>query len=115
MAGGDAAHSLLTVGDLFTREPPQFGMRGDSYLWQELRERFAETPVPDSVWTLRTQLEAAWETAVGQRLTNSSTPVHLARLDPGHGMSAGQVVPEWWHNTGLILIIDRYNGAIQGG
>lgn len=90
-------------------------MRGDSYLWQELRERFAETPVPDSVWTLRNQLEVAWEAAVGQRLSDSSTPVYVARFDPGHGMTAGRVVPHWWHNTGIILLIDRYNDAAQGG
>lgn len=35
-----------TVGALFDREPVQLSLRGDAYLWRELRAQFATTPFP---------------------------------------------------------------------
>jgi len=31
------------VADLFDPEPEQWGLRGDPYLWREMKETFAET------------------------------------------------------------------------
>lgn len=90
-------------------------MRGDSYLWIELGETLAELPLPDSEWVLRNRLEQEWTAAVGLPLTNSDTPIYLARLDPGSGLSRGNVVPRWWHDTGLVLLLDRYQGMRAAG
>ncbi|QIK61964.1 hypothetical protein G7068_01135 [Leucobacter viscericola] len=97
-----------TVGDLFTRMPPRFGLRGDTYLWGELKDVLADTPLPDNQWDLRKILEGAWESATGTALTNTSTSFYVERFDPGHGMSAGQVMPSWWLQTGMDILIDRF-------
>jgi O-acetyl-ADP-ribose deacetylase (regulator of RNase III) len=105
-----------TVGSLFERDPIQFGLRGDSYLWRELRARFADTPLPDSWFTVRTLITDAIEQVVGESPTSrEDTPWHdstaatyVPEFDPGHGMSAGAVHLPWWIHTGVPILLDRY-------
>lgn len=110
-----------TVGSLFEREPIQFSLRGDSYLWRELRARFADTPLPDDWFTLRALITEAIEQVIGEPLTNSehkpwhdnTAAIYLPEFDPGHGMSAGAVHLPWWAHTAVPLLLDRY-AALRG-
>jgi O-acetyl-ADP-ribose deacetylase (regulator of RNase III) len=105
-----------TVGALFERRPDQFGLRGDAYLWRELRARFAGTPLPADPYTLRTLLTDAIEQVVGAPLGSrgnapwhdGAAAVHVPEFDPGHGMSAGAVHLPWWVHTGVPILLDRY-------
>ncbi len=100
------------VGDLFERTPVQFGMRGDSYLWSELRSTFADTALPDTWFDLRQLVQGAIERRIGQRLSEFADPptVYIPEFDPGRGMSAGQVFIPWWVRTGIPIILDRFEG-----
>lgn len=108
--------SAGTVGELFEREPVQFGLRGDPYLWRELRSRFAVTALPADWFELRRLLVDAATEVLGEPLAtmesagwyDSSAVVHVAAFDPGHGMSAGSVHVPWWSHTGIPLILDRF-------
>ncbi|WP_089254550.1 O-acetyl-ADP-ribose deacetylase [Asanoa hainanensis] len=104
-----------TVGSLFERQPTQFGLRGDAYLWRELRARFADTPLPEDWFALRKLLVDAIEEVVGESLTkswhDSSAAVYVPDFDPGHGMSAGGVHLPWWAHTGVPVVLDRYEAT----
>lgn len=104
----DYGQQPSTVGHLFTCPPYFYGLRGDVYIWGELGQNFSEAPLSDSRWRLQPQLEAAWAAAVGEQLTASSVPIYVKRFDPGSGMSAGMVLPAWWHGMGLPILIDRF-------
>ncbi|MEV4510204.1 macro domain-containing protein [Dactylosporangium sp. NPDC049525] len=105
-----------TVGALFERRPHQFGLRGDAYLWRELRARFAGTALPEDWFTLRALLTAAIEQVVGEPLGSRESvgwhdptaAVYVPAFDPGHGMSAGAVHLPWWVHTGVPMLLDRY-------
>lgn len=105
-----------TIGSLFERKPIQFGLRGDSYLWRELRARFADTPLPDSWFAVRTVVTDAIEQIVGVSPTgredtawhDSTAATYVSEFDPGHGMSAGAVHLPWWIHTGVPILLDRY-------
>ena len=103
-----------TIGSLFDRGVTQWGLRGDPYLWRELRAQFAQTPLPDDWFTLRTLVSEAAEAIVGVPLRDDGEAVYLAAYNPGHGMSAGSVDPAWWARTGIPILLDRYN-AVTGG
>lgn len=102
-----------SVGALFDRGVLQWGLRGDPYLWRELRARFADTPLPSSALELKRVLTDAAQDVVGVDLRATSDPVHLAAYDPGHGMSAGLVSPAWWTGTGIPILVDRFEAATR--
>jgi O-acetyl-ADP-ribose deacetylase (regulator of RNase III) len=102
-----------SVGRLFERAPAQMGMRGDAYLWLALRAEFATTPLPPTWFELRSMIQKAAETIIGAPLAHTDHPIHVPEFDPGHGMSAGNVLPSWWHDTGIPILIDRYEAAQQ--
>ncbi|MER5337836.1 O-acetyl-ADP-ribose deacetylase [Micromonospora sp. NPDC002717] len=112
-----------TVGFLFEREPIQYGLRGDPYLWRELRARFADTPLPDDWFTLRTLIMDTIEQVVGEHLGSrelarwhdSAEAVYVPEFDPGHGMSAGAVQVRWWLHTGVPILLDRYAALRESG
>ncbi|MER7333650.1 MULTISPECIES: macro domain-containing protein [unclassified Micromonospora] len=105
-----------TVGSLFEREPIQYSLRGDFYLWRELRARFADTPLPDDWFPLRTLILNTIEQVVGEPLTSRRSAlwhdhagaIYVPEFDPGHGMSAGAVHVPWWVHTGVPILLDRY-------
>ena len=39
---------MKTVGSLFEEEPKQWGLRGDPFMWRELKEIFSQVPLPAS-------------------------------------------------------------------
>ncbi|WP_363430134.1 O-acetyl-ADP-ribose deacetylase [Microbacterium sp. LWH3-1.2] len=102
-----------SVGRLFERAPVQMGMRGDAYLWLALRAEFATTPLPPMWFELRSMIQKAAEGIIGVPLAHTDGPIHVPEFDPGHGMSAGNVLPSWWHDTGIPILIDRYEAAQQ--
>jgi O-acetyl-ADP-ribose deacetylase (regulator of RNase III) len=93
-----------SIGALFDEQPRQWGLRGDVYLWGELRARFATTPVPHD---LRGTLESALTESIGVPLDSGDESVYIADLNPGHGMSAGHVHLPWWRDTALPLLLER--------
>lgn len=96
-----------SVGELFRREPTQYGTRGDSHLWKAMAERLETTALPSSWFELRSVLEHAYAELVGEPLTDAPGQIYLAAFDPGSGMSAGQVAPRWWFATGIPILLDR--------
>ncbi|MBW9110696.1 O-acetyl-ADP-ribose deacetylase [Microbacterium ureisolvens] len=104
-----------SVGRLFERAPAQMGMRGDAYLWLALRAEFATTPLPPTWFDLRPMVLQAAEAIIGAPLEHTDDPIHVPEFDPGHGMSAGNVLPSWWHDTGIPILIDRYEAAHHEG
>ncbi|MDR7185041.1 O-acetyl-ADP-ribose deacetylase (regulator of RNase III) [Microbacterium trichothecenolyticum] len=102
-----------SVGQLFDRAPAQMGMRGDAYLWLALRAEFAATPLPSTWFELRPMVVQAAEGIIGAPLAHTDDPIHVPEFDPGHGMSAGNVLPSWWHQTGIPILIDRFEAAEQ--
>lgn len=107
----DAATSPTMIGELFERQPPRWGMRGDVHLWSELQSALEAIALPASRWEFERIVEDAWRDATGVSLSESAEALYIQRLDPGHGMSAGKVSPAWWHATGMMILLDRYFAA----
>ncbi|GAA1796727.1 hypothetical protein GCM10009682_18010 [Luedemannella flava] len=109
-----------TVGFLFERTPTQFCLRGDDYLWRELRAHFADTPLPRDWFGFRALVTAAIEHIIGEPLSdrqyapwldNHSAAIRVPEFDPGHGMSAGGVHVPWWVHTAVPILIDRFEAT----
>ena len=57
-------------------------------------------------------IRSAVETTIGTALTTQEEGIYVPEFDPGHGMSAGGVLPPWWNNTGIRILIDRFEETL---
>jgi len=99
--------SLMTVADLFDPEPEQWGLRGDPYLWREMKKTFAETQLTESRLDIRAEIERAFHSIVGVPLSDERDMHYVERYTNG-GMSSGQVCFDFWKNRALSILSFRY-------
>ena len=97
------------VSDLFREEPKQWGLRGDQYLWRELRAKYADVEAPATVQELQKLLEDAFWEATGESLT-FCFEVWIERFSHG-GMSSGLVCGDFWRSRGFPLVLRRFSST----
>jgi hypothetical protein len=95
-----------TVGQLLDVEPVQWGLRGDPYLWRQMRTHFSSMPLPASVVELRGLLERAFESLTGHPLSGVDC-FYVEGFAHG-GQSSGLISPEFWREKALTLLLNRY-------
>lgn len=97
----------MKVAEIFEEEPTQWGLRGDPYLWRELKNRFKDTDMPETPEELKAILEDEYEKITG-RTINHKKNFGVERFR-SHGMSSGGVAPEFWVKTGIPLLVSRHS------
>ena len=94
-----------TLAYLFDEVPEQWGLRGDPYLWSDMRAWFAATALPCDTDTLVGQVGTAFKALTGHDL-HESAPFHVEKYAHG-GMSSGVISPEFWQGRALPLLSAR--------
>ena len=94
------------VADLFLREPRQWGLRGDPWLWRAMRDRLEDVPLPADRNGLQRLLEDAFRQEVGQDIATADDRVFIDRFAHG-GMTSGTIDVTWWRTTGLPVLLNR--------
>ena len=91
--------------DTVEPEPDQWGLRGDPYLWQELKEQLGMAPAPDTEQELVALLGRTIKGLLGEPFTMDGQ-YFVDRFAHG-GMSSGWVSGEWWLVKGIPLLVKR--------
>ncbi len=98
-----------TLEDLFQPAPTGWGLRGDPMLWQDMRAVLTGRPLPASAPELRDLLEQSFAVLTGHRIDTGQNPLKItAYKRPAGGMSNGMVSPEFWRETAIPLIEQRF-------
>jgi Ankyrin repeats (many copies) len=116
--GDLAARAALTplephwavLADLFEPAPDQWGLRGDLFLWMELRQvlchcELSDHDRPGPEYTVEDRLAAAVATLTSTD-RGERQDVYVRRYARG-GMSSGMVSCEHWHMTVIPLLARR--------
>lgn len=96
----------MDVSDLFENEPIQWGLRGDPFLWRELKERLKYVKMPDTPEQLRALIEKEYELSTGHSITDKKQ-FGVTRFR-SFGMSSGGISPEFWVTRGIPLLVGRH-------
>ncbi len=99
------------LSELFEPDPRPWGLRGDPGLWQELKKKFVDTPLPATQKELNSLIRKAYKQSMGQPMSNPKMK-NIERFNKG-GMSKGFVDPWWWSNTALPLLKKRWEAEKQ--
>ncbi len=101
----------MKIAELFEEEPMQWGLRGDPYLWKEMKTQFENTDVPASDEELRSIIVAAYEQITGRSIEEKEHFV-VERFMHG-GMSSGGISPEFWVSEGIPILLGRYSRHVE--
>lgn len=105
--------------DLFEREPEQWRLRGDPYVWAAMRTRLAEIPVPQGHEAVERLLSDAFEAIVGVDVTLVPLPEDIQQVyreEFAHGgMSSGVVDVAEWQRRLLPLLVSRAGATAASG
>jgi hypothetical protein len=93
------------VSDIFDPAPDTWGLRGDLFLWMEMRQVLCHVPLPDRPQTLERIITSAYATLTGESL-DSRSDVSVLRFARG-GMSSGMVCGMFWAETFMPLVQNR--------
>jgi len=102
-------HKAMTLLTVFHDEPSQWGLRGDPYLWREMKALLEHHPYPETEEDFLALIERTYQQITGSSLEDQSSQdaVFIERYDHG-GMSSGCVSPQFWLETGIPLLLTRY-------
>lgn len=96
-----------TIGELFAKEPRQWGLRGDPWLWEAFARRSEGLELPASRGVLEGTLRQWFGAEVGVALSSPHhDTVFVERFAHG-GMSSGHVSLSWWREKGMPLLLRR--------
>lgn len=93
------------VAVIFEEKPKQWGLRGDPYLWEDMKQAFSTVRFPISEEEFIIQFNSYFLAFTGVPL---SRDCHVAVASyPINGMSSGQISGSFWIDKALPLLLDR--------
>jgi hypothetical protein len=107
----NAMPTAKTIARLFQESPTRWGLRGDPYLWQDMRATLSSYVYPSTEAQLTVLLEQTYQQLTGAPLSNRD-PVFVERYSHG-GMSSGYVSPAFWAETAIPLLLARYRATTE--
>lgn len=91
------------LSEMFNIQPPNWGLRGDPYLWQDMKKAFADTPFPYNAHEIVVDVHRIFLEKTGEELSNTARP-YVEAYDHG-GPSAGKVSGKFWLGTAIPLLL----------
>lgn len=103
--------NVKSVSTIFDLEPLQWGLRGDPFLWEYLKEQFQDMLLPYSPQALREDILRTFSTLTGA-LPATEEDYFVEQFAPIHvGMSTGWLSGDFWLNTAIPLLMRRLEEA----
>jgi hypothetical protein len=101
--------SYKFVSDIFNEVPSSWGLRGDPYFWEELKQHFNKTELPYKESTFANDIYKLFEKKTGQKLTKECR-TYLQEYSQG-GISSGQVCGSFWIENCIPMLLKRLEEA----
>jgi hypothetical protein len=101
-----------TVQMLFEESPLSWGLRGDPYLWKHMAECVSADEWPPTEEAFFARLEGLFRELTGADLSSEDYFIKLQQYAHG-GMSSGMVSPEYWRETAIPCLMERYRSSVD--
>ena len=99
----------MKLSIIFEKKPESWGLRGDPYFWDYLKER-AENMELISPDELERWIKKEYCSLSGKALTDRYMDFAVIKQFAHGGMSSGGVDNLWWTETGIPLLKSRLAG-----
>lgn len=97
-----------TLGALFCEEPEQWGLRGDPYLWRELKYHLKQYSIECSLDEFIFKLKDEFEKITNHSFDTNKEILYIQKYSHG-GMSSGCISINFWKKRALDILINKFN------
>lgn len=94
------------LSEIFQDEPTQWGLRGDPFLWKEMKNMLEDYDFPNTEEQFTALIKQSYEKLTGTPLTTRNN-VFVERFNQG-GMSSGYVSAQFWIEKAIPMLHKRY-------
>jgi hypothetical protein len=94
----------MTFNRLFSYEPSHWGLRGNPFLWKELKDHLKGINVPNRDSEIYEILSYTFKNLTGHSI-ESRDDLFIQRFSHG-GMSSGHIAPEFWRTTAFQFLCE---------
>ena len=101
---------MKPIKDIFESKPIQWGFRGDPEMWDKLKTSFGNLENNFSQLEFENELAKRFFEFIeleGEKRSNNTNSVKFENFSQ-RGMSGGYISLDWWEETGLPLLKNRY-------
>ena len=109
---GESKRIIRDLSVIFERKPDQWGLRGDPYLWEEMKEQCVGKSLDIDDYGIAAFVEEYFKKATGKPLS-VETRAYVERFAHG-GMSSGSVCGSFWLSKGIPVLIENLRRAKAG-
>lgn len=95
----------ISITSVFDLRPDKWGLRGDPYLWDDIREEFRDVFLPYGQTQFINDIVSLFEEKTGQSIDNDKN-IYIEKYAYG-GMSSGGISPEFWKRQAIPLLAHR--------
>lgn len=101
--------TMQYISEIFISKPGQWGLRGDPYLWEELKLKFTDSLMNISPDEFDKKIDYEFFELLKNEGEQKSDEIYWFDKFPKSGMSGGMVSLKWWKEIGLPLLKKRYH------
>ncbi len=100
-------NKICNLSVLFVEQPQNYGCRGDYYFWDHLEQYFQKHPELTERKDIEETIKLEFKKMSGVELTTDTMPC-VQELAHG-GMSSGYLSGNFWLNTAIPLLQERFD------
>lgn len=100
------------VSEIFGEKPRQWGLRGDPFLWDRLKKRYADTTLPYPPERLKCEILQIFAELAGEPPEYGKIYFVEEFAQKHVGMSTGGLSGDFWLNSAIPLLLERLNAVI---
>ncbi|MBC6316878.1 hypothetical protein [Listeria grandensis] len=101
----------MDIINIIFNPPRRWGLRGDLYLWDKLKDYFIENGLLHSINDFEHKLYSLFHRFVGVQL-GSENMSYVEEFAHG-GMSSGSIDHQFWIDTGFPILIANYIRVVR--
>ena len=103
----------INLSQIFENEPESWGLRGDPFLWEDLKEKLSQYTIEKSNNNIETILKFNFEILTGHNIDHEDQ-IFLEKYK-NNGMSSGHIDVSGWRNNIIPLLVNNYINLTSSG
>ena len=104
---------MKQLEQLFEEQPQQWGLRGDPFLWEKLKDHLKTQNEEFNTLQFEECISNYIECFVNENGQKVNDDIVFVESFPAEGMSGGRISLQWWNDKGIPFLLQKFRESSQ--